>query len=275
MLYNTIMFEQLKTDRKCKIIGSLFILLSLSWLILFIGSRETTNNHLIWAASYQVLAILGGFWGITIARGWGGMKSLMGTAIYAFSIGLLMQSFGQTSFSFYNLALDREIPYPSIADLGFFGSIPVYIFGIIQLAKASGAKVSLKSFGSKIQALFIPLLMLVLSYYFFLRGYEFDWETPLRVFLDFAYPFGQAIYVSIAILTYLLSKKILGGLMRVKILFILSALVVQYLADYNFLYQAINGTWYNGGYGDYIYLLAYFIMALSLLNLKLDYIRKT
>ena len=92
--------------------------------------------------------------------------------------------------------------------------------------------------------------------------------------LDFGYPFGQAIYVSIAILTLSLSKGLLGGLMKNKIFFLLSALIVQYIADFNFLYQAIQGTWVNGGYGDLIYMTAYFLLAMSLLQFNVDYIKQ-
>ena len=114
--------------------------------------------------------------------------------------------------------------------------------------------------------------MLIFSYFFFLRDYQFDWSNPLKIFLDFGYPLGQAIYVSIAILTYVLSKGVLGGVMKPKILFLVFALIIQYLADYNFLLQAANSTWQNGGYGDLIYLIAYLLMALSLLQLKVKYI---
>ena len=55
--------------------------------------------------------------------------------------------------------------------------------------------------------------------------------------------------------------------MKNKVLFILIALVIQYIADYNFLYQFSVNTWINGGYGDYIYLFSYFIMAMGLINL--------
>lgn len=264
----------LKGDRSSQVLVGVFVLLAIWWALLqTIGVEPGGISSLAWAASYQVIALMGGIFGIAVGRMWGGFKSVMGRSIFAFSVGLLFQTFGQSVFSLYNLFLKVEVPYPSLADVGFFGSIPIYIYGIILLARASGAQISLRSFINKIQALLIPLVMLILSYYFFLRGYEFDWSDPLRIFLDFGYPMGQAVYVSIAILTYMLSKKFLGGIMRAKVLFILFALVVQYFADYNFLYQAINETWVNGGYGDLVYLVAYLLMALGLLQLKTQYLR--
>ncbi len=268
------MRQLLVKDNSAQIVLFFFAILSIWWAVLQVMGFEATSEfrNLIWAASYQIIALLGGIFGLFIARSWGGLQSVIGRSVGAFALGLLLQTFGQSTFSFYNLILHIDIPYPSLADIGFFGSIPFYIYGISVLARGSGVTISLRSFKNKIQAILIPLAMLVFSYFFFLRSYEFDWSSPLRVLLDFGYPLGQAIYVSIAILTYLLSKRALGGVMRPRIFFILAALVVQYLADYNFLHQTINETWQNGGYGDYIYLLAYLLMALGLLQLKMAYV---
>jgi hypothetical protein len=197
----------------------------------------------------------------------------MGRAILSFAVGLLLQNVGQSVFSWYNLVAQVALPYPSLADVGYFGSIPFYIYGVLMLARASGVHITLKAFSAKLQAITIPLIMLTLSYFFFLYGYEPDWSDPLRVFLDFGYPLGQAVYVSLAILTYLLSTKTLGGVMKNKVLLVLAALVIQYAADYNFLYQAAYGTWTVSGYGDVLYLLAYFLMAIGLIQLKTEFIK--
>ncbi|EKD75881.1 MAG: hypothetical protein ACD_43C00286G0012 [uncultured bacterium] len=250
----------------------IFSALLVWWLVLNFFSNE--YNPLIWAASYQILVIIAGFIGVMLAMGWGGHRSVMGKALISFALGAFFQAFGQTTFSIYNLFLETDIPYPSLADVGYFGSIPLYILGTLFLAQASGIKVSLKSFQKKLVAIVFPVLMIVVSYVAFLKDYEFDWSAPLRMLLDFGYPFGQAIYVSIAILTLSLSKGLLGGLMKNKIFFLLSALIVQYIADFNFLYQAIQGTWVNGGYGDLIYMTAYFLLAMSLLQFNVDYIKQ-
>ena len=245
----------------------IFGVLTIWWALLFFFAASE-QARLIWAASYQAIALWGGVLGLlVVSRLWGGMKSVMGRVVIYFSLGLLLQVFGQSVFSFYTTILKVDIPYPSLADIGFFGSIPFYIYGIILLGRASKVSISLKSFEKKIQAVLIPLVMLLISYASFLRNQEVDFSHKLRVFLDFGYPIGQAIYISIAILVYVFSRKILGGIMKDKILLILAALAIQYAADYNFLYQNLNGTWLNGGYGDYIYLVSYFLMALALVRL--------
>ena len=152
--------------------------------------------------------------------------------------------------------------------------MPLYTYGVLLLAQASGVKIKLQSYGSKVQAIFIPIIMLVIGYMLFLQGYKFDWSNPIKIFLDFGYPLGQAIYVSIALLTYFLSKGMLGGVMKNRILFIVFALVIQFLSDYTFLYQSNRGLYQVGGINDYMYLVAYFLMTFALLGLSVKSINK-
>jgi len=185
-----------------------------------------------------------------------------------FSIGLLFQEFGQLVYAYYAIVKEVEVPYPSIGDIGFFGSALFYIYGAALLAQAAGVKLSLKKLGPKLLALALPLILLATSYFLFLRGYEFDWSKPLTILLDFGYPFAQAIYIAIALLALLLSRKLLGGLMRNKILLIILALCAQYAADFNFLFQANRDTWTTAAYGDFLYAFSYTLMTLALLNIN-------
>lgn len=276
MVYNIFMNHSL-LKKDVPIIGvfGAFLILFLWWLYLLIIKQTSGESaNLVWAASYQILALWGGIGGIIISHTWGGIRSIFGRAVLAFAIGLLCQVFGQSFFSFYNIILQVEIPYPSLADIGFFGSVIFYIYGIWLLAKSAGVKFSLRSTVNIIWVILIPLIMLLLSYYFFLKDYVMDEFSVIKIILDVGYPFGQAIYVAIAILTYVVCRSILGGIMRNKVLFILFALCVQYLADYNFLYQASHLTWINGGYGDLLYMLAYFLMTVGLLRLQKKFLSK-
>lgn len=263
------MKNYLKKDLLMQISLGFFMLISLWWLILFFsGIKEGFENYLF-GASYGLICIWGGLIGLfVVAPKWGGFKSLMGMAINVLSLGLLTQEFGQLVFSYYNIFLKVPVPYPSIADIGFFGTIPFYIYGIFLIAKLAGVKFSLRRMRNQILLLAIPLVMLIITYSIFLRDYEFDFSNPLKVFLDFGYPFGEAIYISIAVLAYSLTRNLLGGLMRGKILLLIAAFVLQYIAEFNFLWQSYNLTWLNGGYGDYLYFLAYFTMTVGIIHLR-------
>lgn len=268
------MWGVIKREWTAKVIVSFFVLYTLLWLYLTFFMERDSYLHVLFTNTYGLVALFGGVLGILISKKWGGYKSVIGRAILFFGFGLLAQVFGQLSYFVYIYYVGVDVPYPSIGDIGFFGQIPLYLYGIIQLGKASGAQVRLRSFGSQIQAVAIPAVVLVASYMFFLRGYEFDWTNPLIVFLDFAYPLGQALNVALAILVFSLSRKMLGGFMRNKILLFIFAFVAQYLADYVFLYQAYQGTWYVSGFNDFMYFFAYFIMTFSIIQLADAYKRR-
>ncbi len=243
----------------------ILVVLSIWWIYIYsLGTSSTEYIRQIWAAIYQVMAIYGGIVGLIISRRWGGYKSVIGKSIIFFSIGLFFQSFGQSVYSYF-IFKGIPTPYPSIGDIGFFGSVICYIIAVYYLAKISGLKYNFKSLGGKLITLLIPIGMLVFSYFFFLNGYEFDWSNKLKIFLDFGYPFGQALYVSLAIIALLMCQKSLGGIMKKPILFLVFALIFQYFSDFMFLCQANRGTWYVGGINDYMYFVSYFIMTLGLI----------
>lgn len=268
------MLTLFKKDWKSPVVIILFIVLSIWWLFNnFVTGNENVSydGFFDFGEFYGYVAILGAVWGVRIANKWGGFKSVMGKAMMMFSFGLLAQEFGQLSYAWYNDIYKVPGPYPSLGDVGYFGSILLYISGVLFLAQASGVKIKLQTFGSRLRAVVIPVALLAVSYFMFLKGYEFEWSQPLKIFLDFGYPFGQAIYISLAILTYLLTRGVLGGLMKSKILFILFALSVQFMSDYTFLYQSSRGIWQVGGLNDYMYLVAYFVMTLALLQFESVY----
>lgn len=247
--------------------GLIFVTYTAWWMLLRLDRASEFFNGDNFSDSYGTLALVGGIAGVIIAHQWGGFKSYMGRAVLAFSAGLLAQALGQIVYSYYFWFLGQEAPYPSWGDVGYFSSVLFYIYGMYCLLKVSGARLTLGLFRNKLAAFILPALLLAGSYYVFLKDYEVDWSAPLVTFLDFGYPLGQAFYISLALLTYMLSRKILGGIMRRRVLLILAALVVQYVADFMFLYRYNHDQWYSGGPSDYTYLLAYFLMTMALLSI--------
>jgi hypothetical protein len=239
------------------------------WVYMTVALPKDNSLYTYFGTLYGVIALWGGIWGIIISRAWGGFKSLLGRAILMFSIGLFLQEFGQCAYTYYVLVLHVDIPYPSLGDLGFFGTIPFYIYGAYLLAKVAGVKISLRSYKSKLQAIIIPTIMLLIAYGLFVYHYSLssiDLTKPLETFLNFGYPFGQAIYISIGILTYSLTRNLLGGIMKSRILFLIIAFGAQFLADYLFIF--FSDKYYSGSILDYFYVFAYFLMGLAIFEFK-------
>ncbi len=250
---------------------SLFVIFVFWWTV-FVFLNGATSENLLWGNTYQIIALLGAVGGIIISNNLlYGMKSsgLVQRSILYFSIGLLLQVFGQSVFGAYILLYKVNAPYPSLADVGFFTSAIFYICALVSLAGITGVKIKMRSFWQRTEAFLIPLAVLALSYFVFLQGYHAEWDHPIKIFLDFAYPLVEATYVSLALIILLFAKDLVGG--AVKWPPLLLAMIMQYLADFNFLYQVKNGTWTNYGYGDILYLLAYFILSISLTGLGITY----
>lgn len=245
---------------------SVFVLFAAWWLFNKIQFTSEDTANALFSDTHWLMALIGGTAGLWAAKKWGGIKSVFGRSIFLFSAGLLAQVFGQVVYTFYARVQHVEAPYPSIGDVGFFGSVILYIFAIYLLAKTAGASLSRINASKKVIAVLLPALLLVGSYVVFLKDYEADWSAPLVVLLDFGYPLSQAIYVSLALLTYFLSRGLLGGVMKKKIILLLAALVIQYAADYSFLFRFNRETWYPGDISDLLYLTAYFLMGIALLQ---------
>lgn len=252
--------------KKYLLASVLFIILTIWWVIV-VTQFNQDRFLLLFSSTYGVMSLVGGIYGMNIAKKWG-FKSLIGKSLLMFSLGLFAQYFGQLVYSYYGLFRNIEVPYPSIGDIGYFGSVLFYIYSNLLLAKAAGLKIKFDSFLKTTHSILIPGTILIIAYILFLAGYHFDLSNPIKIFLDFAYPLGQAIYLSIAILTYTFSKGKLGGIMKNKILFVLGVLFFQFLCDYTFLYQSSRGLWHVGGFNDFMYLTSYFLMTLALLQLS-------
>ncbi len=237
------------------------------WTIIAIHHQQgETNSAERWSALYGIMALYGGVVGLFVSRRWGGLRSLIGKSVVFMSCGLLAQEFGQVAYSAYTYLFHVEIPYPSLGDVGYFGSVIFYILGIIYLIKALSIKKTTGTFLGKFWLALLPVVLLTCSYCMFLRGYSFDFHHPLVIFLDFGYPLGQAFYISLALAVFILSKRYLGGVMKPVILFLIFALILQYSSDFTFLYQNSRSTWKTAGFNELMYLTSYFVMTLSLIN---------
>lgn len=246
---------------------SIFAGFFIFWAIIAASKLQgDTNTAELYSALYGLMALYGGVIGLAISKKWGGAKSLIGRSVLFMSLGLLAQEAGQITYSMYTYLLHREIPYPSLGDIGYFASVILYILAAYNLLKALGIKAAIRSHTAKLWVVILPVLLLSASYYVFLKGHTHDTHNLISVFLDFGYPLGQAFYISLGLLALVISKKYLGGVMKPVVLFLIFALALQYSADFMFLYQVSRDTWKTGGANELVYLVSYFVMTLSLIE---------
>ena len=261
MIYN------LKYNRLFQLAFALFLITFFWWLTIYFRGLIGSSENNIYTLLYPLISLIGAVIGFKSAYSWGGIKSQFGKAILLLASGLLFQFIGQAIYAYNIYILNIEVPYPSYGDIGYFGSVILYIIALIYLAKVVAVRISFKSITGKLQAFILPAFLLCSSYFFFLKSYEFDWTNPAIILLDFGYPIGQTIYVSLTVAIIILSRNTLGGIMKRPLQFLLFALVVQYFSDFLFLFLAKTGTWYVGGINDFLYSVSYFLMTLALTSI--------
>lgn len=245
---------------------SYLVFLVLYWIILHRSGLTDSVYNFLYSFLFSLIPLVIGFFGLFKSKIWGGLSSHVGKAIFFISLGIFVWGMGSMGWSYYNLVAHIEAPYPSWADLGFSTSIFFYGIGAIYLSKATGAKFGLRNSAAKIFVIIAPIIILLISYHVLIniaRGGVLipEGETLLKTILDIAYPLGDFVSLTVAIIVSGLSFKYLGGKYTKDIWAILSGLAIMYFADFVFSYTTTVGTFYNGNWGDLALTMGLFCIA--------------
>ncbi len=179
------------------IIITFFILMVLGWISINLNHLQNTNINYIYGAALGLLPFLAAIFGFENSKKWGWLRSSLGKSLFFLSLGLLTWGIGTLVFAYYNIFLQVEVPYPSLADVFYILSWPLWAIGIMQLFHVTGAKYSLRSIKGKLLLLIIPIIIIIISYYLLVtiaRGGEFSLALEdgiLKLFFDLAYPIGD------------------------------------------------------------------------------------
>jgi hypothetical protein len=248
------------------------------WLGLYLtGTTEGTYNYW-YSFLFGLIPLIGGAIAISGSGTWGGLKTAMGKAVFFIGLGVFLWGCGELIWSYYNFFLNTAAPYPSLADIGFAPSIFFYGLGAYYLSKITGAKFGLRSKAAKVFLVLAPLVILAVSYYLLVmvaRGGVLvpEGEGVLKTILDLAYPLGDFLALTLAIVISGLSFQYMGGRHKYDIVAILLGLGVMFLGDMAFSYATTVGTYYNANWGDLLLTLGTFLLtfgALGFYKLKED-----
>lgn len=216
-----------------------------------------------------IVPFMGSLWGLKNASAWGGLKSAVGKSVVFLSLGTLTWSLGMLAWNYYIFLAQVEVPYPSLADVFFILSWPLWTLGVIYLSKATGVKFALRAAKGKAILIFVPLLAMAASYYLLVvvaRGGVLDLEgaSGWKLFFDLFYPIGTAVILALGLTFFSLSMDFLGGLYKKPITILILGFIVNYLADFTFSLTTTNETYFNGHFVDILFLTAMYFLSLSL-----------
>lgn len=246
-----------------------FIFMIVIWLVLLMAGLKKGLWNNLYSLFISFIPLFSGTVGILGSNYWGRFKSNIGKAVLFLSAGMFVWGVGNLIWGYYNFFKSIDVPYPSFADVGYLPAYLFWIFGIIHLARSTGAKFS--SNKNKLVLLLIPVTVVSLSFYifFFVIKREFIYENPIKLFFDIYYPLMDAIILTIAVIIFGLSVNFFGGKYKLSVLAILVGFVMMYFADLAFSYAISLNTYYNGGHTDIIFIFAFYLMAWGTLSFHL------
>lgn len=241
------------------LLGYLFVMF-IFWSGMYVSGLKDLPINKVWGIGINFIPLFGGIFGLFTARHWGGFKSAVGKGLIYLSLGLLSWSLGNWIWSYYNFFLENNVPYPSFADVGYIGAVPLWMVGSFYLSKATGVRYGLKKKAGQLYLVILPIITLVISYHLLVNVARGGSVTSgggfLKIFFDFAYPIGDVVIVTIALLVYGLSFKYLGGKYKWPVLITLLGFVLMFLADFSFSYETTLGTYYDGDIFNLVFIVA-------------------
>jgi hypothetical protein len=201
-------------------------------------------------------------------------KTQWGNRIWgSMTLGLVFWTFGEAIWTFYELVLRRDVPYPSVADIAWaVGYIPLLLSLGYQF---QSLRASISRRGKLLIAAFL-LAMIVLTAWFVIYPILSSPEagTPSEIFFSLAYPLEDLVLFSFGtalVLTFL------GGQLALPWGAIALGILLLSVSDLLFSYGTWTGLYYPdgrlnflSGLFDTLYISAYAVWNIGLfLRLRL------
>ncbi|HEY6378307.1 MAG TPA: GGDEF domain-containing protein [Candidatus Dormibacteraeota bacterium] len=165
---------------------------------------------------------------------------------------------GEAVWSWYELRLGQQVPFPSLADAGFLGAVPLAAAAALLFPGVPRRQAA--RFASLLDGLIIASGLLVLSWATVLRAvYQAGGDSTFAQVLSIAYPAGDVVVATV--LLALVMRLPRGN--RVPIGLLVAGLGCSAIADSSFAYLTANGTYGSGNFLDTGWFAGYLLLALG------------
>jgi diguanylate cyclase (GGDEF)-like protein/PAS domain S-box-containing protein len=169
--------------------------------------------------------------------------------------GLAMWAFAEATWSTYELLLDRETPFPSMADVGYLGAIPLVCAGIVLLASPSRLLARTRT---ALDAVAIVFALTVLVWHgILLPTYSDSEATAIEKIIGGAYPLGDLV-LFFGLLVVLSNNR--RGRAGAVVAVFAAGLGLFTLADLAFAYLELNEGYSSGSVVDFGWTFGYLLM---------------
>jgi diguanylate cyclase (GGDEF)-like protein/PAS domain S-box-containing protein len=249
------MSRQQRSFRRYAIAAASFAVAFIVWIELGIGGNTVTH---VFNDVAGVMAAIAASAACIFAA-----TRLAGRARYAWFLiaaGVAMWTAGEVLWVVYDLALGREMPFPSLADAGYLAFIPLTTAGLLALP-------SLGSATSRLRALLDVVVtvtsLLCLSWVLILAPvYRSPGTSVLARVIAIAYPLGDVAIASIVILV--ISRARRGA--RLHLVLLGGGLAILALADSAFTYLSTVAGYEPGALVDAGWVIAFLLIALAAIS---------
>lgn len=166
----------------------LYVVVFLSWLAI----QPNGDTGLMWFSDLALAggALAAGLMSITMALMTRGEDRPAWALLGA---GALSWGLGQVVWSYYELVLHQETPFPSFADLGYLGAIPLMLAGVLRLPRSEGRDGASQALVG-LDALVAMCSVATVSWYILLGPMYTDGSSPLlERAIGIAYPAGDLL----------------------------------------------------------------------------------
>ena len=229
-----------------------FTIVFISWLVI----RPNGEDGLVWFSdiSLVVSALLAGAVTLVVSLRFSGRERaswmFIGLGITAWGVGMVV-------WSYYELGLGQETPFPSFADLGYLALPPLMFIGLLMLP-TSGTLT-----GERLKTgldAFIIMTSIATVGWFFVIGptYTQADATVAEKFIGLAYPVGDLILIF----------ALVGGVARGWIgrqssmfLLLVAGIIAFCLADLSFAYLTLHDAYLSGSPSDLGWPLGFLLVA--------------
>jgi len=220
------------------------------------GGSPSVARYLIAQTGQMLVPFIAAYIGISRAKAFG-LSSALGKAMFFLSLGAIAWGCGTFVWLLYNL-WGTEVPYPSLADIGFSLIIPLASVGFFMLLK--NLKISFDK-RTAITVSVIPIAVFIVVYFLFVQSTIAEGISDIGKIFNIYYPLGDAIFLSFSLVILSLVR---GGRMFKPIGILCLGFVIQSIADFSFTITTALGTYYTGNWVDMTWTIAFLIMGIGM-----------
>ncbi len=247
------------SERKIITFYCVYFLVLVAWsLVLFLTRQKTSDWNYLFNVADALIYLSGGTIALVEARKLH-LKNTLGRELTSVGIGVFLFGVGLSIWSYYNLALRVESPYPSFSDAVYVFYSPILAYGLISLLRVFGVMIT-KRFYLESLGVFVLSAVLILS----VNPPDLASDLPfLAKFLNVYYLLADALLVSLGIMMLRLTHGRIHG----SFFFFLIALFSMAIADFTFFYRVAQETYWNGDISDIFYAFAGLMFTLGIIKI--------